>query len=85
MEPADLRAVVAANVVRIAKKRGLSISKLADFAGIDRAGLSRCLNGRAAMTTDRLCRLANALDVEPHELLRGTDRAPAKRHKAPPK
>lgn len=47
----------------------MSISKLADFAGIDRAGLSRCVNGHAAMTTDRVCAIANALGVAPHELL----------------
>lgn len=73
MEPPELRAVVAENIVRLAKKRGLSIVKLADHAQIDRAGLSRCLNGHTAMTTDRLCRIANALDVEPHELLRRRD------------
>lgn len=69
MDPRELRRVVAANVRRLAAKRGMSLTQLAGLAGIDRAGLSRCLTGRSAMTTDRLCRLANALDVIPRELV----------------
>ena len=69
MDPRELRRVVAANVRAVAARRGMSITQLAGLAGIDRAGLSRCLTGHAAMTTDRLCRLANALDVVPRELL----------------
>jgi len=69
VDPRELRRVVAANVRRLAARRGMSITQLAGLAGIDRAGLSRCLTGRAAMTTDRLCRLANALEVVPRELV----------------
>lgn len=65
-----MRRVVAANIRRLAKKRRLSLNICADLAGIDRSGLYRVLSLRATITVDRLVKIARALEVEPHELLK---------------
>lgn len=61
------------NIRTLAAEKGISLNKLADFAGIDRSGLYQVLRKDVAMTTDRICRIANALGVEPWVLLRRAD------------
>ncbi len=58
-----------AQVRRIAKGKGLSVNKLADFAGISRGYLSRLLRAEQSPTLDTLEKLADALDVEVKELV----------------
>lgn len=58
-------------ITELRKARGWSIQALADYANMDRADLSRIESGRVTgiyLTT--LCRLAEALDVSPAELVR---------------
>jgi len=70
VQPAELRKVVAANIRQRAKKRRVSLNALADLAGIARSPFYKALSGSASFTTDRLCKLANALGCEAHDLLR---------------
>ncbi len=73
VNPRRLRGVITRNIRRIAKEKRISLNKLADFAGIDRSGLYQVLRHDVALTTDRLCRIADALEVEPWTLLKTTD------------
>lgn len=68
MESLALRQLVASNIRRIAGARGLTITRLADFAEVSRPSLQHALEGRNAMTTDRLAQLAEILKVHPAEL-----------------
>jgi transcriptional regulator with XRE-family HTH domain len=64
------RELLAANLKRQRGLRGFSQEELADLASIDRtyiSSLERCLY---AASVDIVDRLANALDVDPAELLR---------------
>ena len=70
MDPTEIRELVAQNIRRLAAARGISLNHLADFAGIARASMYRCLGGDEAMTLDRLAKIAAALEVHPMELLR---------------
>lgn len=69
MEPQALRLVIAANIRRLAGEKGISLNYVADFAGIDRRGFYRALNGEEGMTSDRIAKIAQALEVRPAELL----------------
>ncbi len=60
----EARALVAANIRRLAAERGTTINELADAAEIDRSGLYRVLRRSSAVTVDRLARLATALDAD---------------------
>jgi transcriptional regulator with XRE-family HTH domain len=62
---------VRARIRALRESRGLSIQALADIADIERSSLSRLESGRAAgiyFTT--LCKIAEALDIAPGELVR---------------
>ena len=69
MEASEVRTTVAQNIRRFAEAKNLSLNRVADFAGIARPSLYRCLGGTESMTIDRLAKIAVALEVEPHELL----------------
>jgi transcriptional regulator with XRE-family HTH domain len=56
-------------VLQLAKKRGLSMNLLADFAGIGRGSLSDILSCRVSPTLRTLGKVAAALDVEVRDLL----------------
>ena len=70
MEPGELKAVFAQRVTSLAKRRQLSINRLADFAGISRGFLSDVLRCRKAPTLRTIACVADALEVEPWELLK---------------
>ncbi len=72
MSPQELRQVVAENIRAAAERRGVSLNSLADFAGLSRAGLHFIVTGKKAATLDSLAQIAEALDVEPADLLRPT-------------
>lgn len=65
-----LRAVLAENLRRLRKERGLSQEAFADLAGIDRTYVSALERQLYAATVDVIERLAGALEVEPFELVR---------------
>lgn len=66
----ELRARVATQIRALANRRKLSLNALASIAGISRAMLFRVLAGQTPATTDTVAKLANALRVDPIELLR---------------
>lgn len=57
------------NVRKRADEKGLSLNMLADLAGIARSPLYRVLSCESSVTLDRLCKLANALECNPSDLL----------------
>lgn len=73
MEPEALRRLVAEKIRLLAQRRAMSLNQLADFAGIERSAFYKALGGQQAMTTDRIAKIAEALEVEPHDLLRAAD------------
>jgi transcriptional regulator with XRE-family HTH domain len=71
---ADMRVLLARNLRLWRNQRGLSQEELADRAGINRGYMSDLENGRYSATIVMIGKLAEALAIEPAELLR----APAK-------
>lgn len=69
MEPAELRATLAANIRRRAAEKGWSVAELADFAGLARGALYRVVNEEASATIDTLAKLAAAIECAPADLL----------------
>ena len=74
----DLREVFAANLRRWRNQRGLSQDDLAYEAGVSRSYLSQLEKGAYHASLKIVGRLAEALNVEPAELLRmtGQERTP---------
>ena len=68
-----LRRAVAARVRELAEKRGVSLVKLADFAGLSNAHLGRLLAAEQSATLDTLAKLADALDVSVRDLFPPTE------------
>jgi transcriptional regulator with XRE-family HTH domain len=69
MDPQELRQIFATNL-RIARAvRRLSQEALAADAGIARRYLSQIETADTSAGLDIICRLATALEMEPHELL----------------
>jgi transcriptional regulator with XRE-family HTH domain len=66
----DLRAIFAANMRRLRNAKGLSQEALAHEAGVNRSYLARIEAGRPYVGLDIIGRLAEALEVEPAELVR---------------
>lgn len=67
---ADMRALLARNLRLWRNERDLSQEELADRAGINRGYMSDLENGRYAATIVMIGKLAEALSIEPAELLR---------------
>ena len=65
MEPQQLRALLGKNIRLVTAWRGLTLARVAAYAGISEASLNHALAGRAAMTVDRLAKIANVLELEP--------------------
>jgi transcriptional regulator with XRE-family HTH domain len=66
----ELHQVVAQNLRRVAQARGLPLNTLADLAGVSHSQLYALLAGRKSVTLEWLAKVADALEVEPWELLR---------------
>jgi transcriptional regulator with XRE-family HTH domain len=66
----DLRAIFAANMRRLRNAKGLSQEALAHEAGVNRSYFARIEAGRPYVGLDIIGRLAEALEVEPAELVR---------------
>jgi len=60
---------VAAKVREIARRRRMSLNRLADFASMSRSHLGRLLDCEQSPTLATLTRIAAALDVPTRELL----------------
>ena len=75
IDPADLRAVFAANLHRLRVERGLTQQELAEKAGVGRIYVWQLEHCTYSASLKIIQRLARALDVEPSELLRPRMRA----------
>jgi transcriptional regulator with XRE-family HTH domain len=69
MEQPDFRQVFATNVRVARAAKRLSQEALADAAGIDRSYMSRIERGITWAGLEIVVKLADVLEVEPHELL----------------
>jgi len=69
VEPPELRALVAKNIRAYAKEKGMTLNRLADFAGVSKAQLYNVLRSSSSPSTDWLAGVANVLEVEPWQLL----------------
>lgn len=66
----NLRDILAANVVRLRRAKGLSQEALAWEAGVSRRYMARIEGGQTSTGLDLIARLAAVLGTEPMELLR---------------
>ena len=69
MDGPELRAVLAENIRAAAEAKGFTVTSAADFAAVSRSQMFDVLAGKTSPTVDWICKVANALDVPPHELL----------------
>lgn len=51
-------------------ERGISLSRMGELAGVSHATAIWAASGKTSMTMDTLAKLAEALDVDPQELLK---------------
>jgi transcriptional regulator with XRE-family HTH domain len=65
----EIRQILAANVVRLRRAKGLSQEALAWEAGIARSYMARIENGRTSTGIDVVGKLAAVLEVKPADLL----------------
>jgi transcriptional regulator with XRE-family HTH domain len=79
----DFRQVLATNLRRLRRAKGFSQESLAWEAGINRSYMAKVETGNTWVGLEIICKLAEALEVEPAELLqmpprrrRRADRAP---------
>ena len=66
----DLRIIFAANLVRLRRAKGVSQQALAHKAEVDRSYLSRVEAAHHYVGLEIIGKLAEALEVEPAELLK---------------
>ena len=69
VKPDELRRIFADNVRRLASENGMSLNSVAIAAGVARSAFYRVLDCEEAVTIDRLCKIATALDCDPKSLL----------------
>jgi transcriptional regulator with XRE-family HTH domain len=65
----DFRQIVAINVVRARREKGLSQEGLAWEAGVNRSYMAKIETGKTWVGLEILVKLAAVLEIEPHELL----------------
>ena len=71
------RTTLAKNIRSLARGRRMPMIGLAQRAHVSRAQLYAVLSASSSPSLDWLCRIAEALEVEPHDLLRGIHTAPS--------
>lgn len=74
----DFRQILAANLRRMRRANGLSQESLAWEAGINRSYMAKIETGATWAGLEIICKLADALETEPAELLRAPARRVAK-------
>jgi transcriptional regulator with XRE-family HTH domain len=70
METPELKKLLSQNIKNKRASLALSQEKLAFLAGIDRTYMSEVERELANPTIEVLLKIANALDIKPHELLK---------------
>lgn len=68
--PEELRDRLAKRIREIAKRRGVTLTELADRAGVSQAGFWEAMSGRSGPSIDFVAKVAAALDVDPDELVK---------------
>ena len=66
----DLHKVVRDRIKSLARERGYSVNRLADFAGMSGGYLSTVLRGQKSPTLRTLEKIADALEIDPLDLFR---------------
>jgi transcriptional regulator with XRE-family HTH domain len=66
----DLQRVVRDRIRLLAKQRGYSINRLAEFAGISGGYLSTVLRGQKSPTLRTIEKIADALEIDPFDLFK---------------
>ena len=66
----DLRTILADNLRRVRKEKGLSQEDLAGLAEVDRTYVSLIERRLNSISIDKLEQIANALAIEPYTLLK---------------
>jgi len=69
VDASELRQLLAKNIRAAARRKGLTINQLADFAGVSRAQVFNVLGCETSATIDWLAKIATALEVEVWQLL----------------
>lgn len=69
MTEAEVSAYIARRIRTHARKRKLSLVRLADFAGVSRSGIFAILAGERLPSICWLLKIANALDTTPGSLV----------------
>ncbi len=67
--------IIAGVLVEYRKRAGLTQEVLSGLAGLDRTHYSKLERGLRSPTIDTLFKLAHALDVAPHEIVRAIEAA----------
>lgn len=60
-------------IQRLRKEKGMSQEVLSGLAGLDRTHYSKIERGLRSPTIDTLFKIAQALDIAPHELVRNIE------------
>ena len=66
----DIRHILAVNIVKLRRAKGLSQEALSWEAGVSRRYMARIEGGQTSTGVEVLAKLAAALEVEPFELLK---------------
>jgi transcriptional regulator with XRE-family HTH domain len=69
VDSAALRSLLATHLRAEAKRQGMTLTALADFAAVSRAQVFNVTAERTSPTLDWLAKVAAALDLEPWQLL----------------
>ncbi len=65
-----LRERLARRIRELAKREGVTLTDLADRAGVSQAGFWLAMSGKSAPSLDFLAKIATALKVDPDELIK---------------
>ena len=66
----ELRDRLAKRIREVAKRRGITLTDLADRAGVSQAAFWEAMSGRSGPSIDFVAKVAAALDVDPDELVK---------------
>jgi transcriptional regulator with XRE-family HTH domain len=69
VDDAEVQRVLARNIRAFSRKKRITLTRLADFTGTGKSQLFRVLRSETSPSVRWLVKVANALDVEPWQLL----------------
>ena len=68
--PEELRDRLAQRIREHAKRKGITLTDLADRAGVSQAAFWSSMSGKTGPSIDYVAKVAAALDIDPGELLK---------------